>query len=257
MSFDTVVRVALACFFLFVAVSYISRLLGSHARNKRALIHSGEPGSPQRFLRLLFNGFRAAILGAVIWRVVDPSIDQVLMPIEVFAQPGVEAIGLSFLVLSFAGVEYVHAYMDGEWRSGVPRAEAMVSQLLTEGPFALTRNPLFSAVILGQIGLFLAIPSALRSAHCLRGLVRAGASMPAGCRAGVCASRPMCATGSMPPRAARAATSAAPTGSSESAAPGLWDQHEASGCLATCQISVGFCGVAELVSCRRLDLQRA
>jgi protein-S-isoprenylcysteine O-methyltransferase Ste14 len=159
MSFDTVVRVALACFFLFVAVSYISRLLGSHARNKRALIHSGEPGSPQRFLRLLFNGFRAAILGAVIWRVVDPSIDQVLMPIEVFAQPGVEAIGLSFLVLSFAGVEYVHAYMDGEWRSGVPRAEAMVSQLLTEGPFALTRNPLFSAVILGQIGLFLAIPS--------------------------------------------------------------------------------------------------
>ncbi len=159
MSFDTVVRVALACFFLMVAVSYISRLLGSHARNKRALIHSGEPGSPQRFLRLLFNGFRTAILAAVVWRVVDPSIDQILVPIDALAQPGVEAIGLLFLVLSFAGVEYVHAYMDGEWRSGVPRAEAMVSQLLTEGPYALTRNPLFSAVMLGQVGLFLAIPS--------------------------------------------------------------------------------------------------
>lgn len=159
MPFDDVVRVALACFFTIVAVSYTARGMGFHDRNKRAQVHAGEPGTPQRLIRSSFNVFRFAIWAFCVLRVIEPGLDQLALPITALELRPIRIIGFAALVLSFAGVEYVHAYMDGEWRSGVPRAEQMVDTLLVAGPFALVRNPLFLAVGLGQIGFFLVLPS--------------------------------------------------------------------------------------------------
>ncbi len=52
---------------------------------------------------------------------------------------------------------YVHAYMRNDWRSGIDPDKRQ--PLLTQGPYGLTRNPLFIGIILGQLGLFLTFPS--------------------------------------------------------------------------------------------------
>ena len=166
MPFDMVVRVLLAAFFTIVALSYAFRGMGAHARRKRALIHGGEPGTPERFLRSTFNVFRVAIWTVCVWRVVDPGIDPLLFPFGALNATWIQALGLLAMAGSFAGVEYVHAYMGEEWRSGVPRPDAMVENLLQQGPFALVRNPMFIAVALGQVGLFLALPGVF-TALCL------------------------------------------------------------------------------------------
>jgi protein-S-isoprenylcysteine O-methyltransferase Ste14 len=47
--------------------------------------------------------------------------------------------------------------MRQDWRSGIDADKSRA--LLTEGPFSRSRNPMFMAIILGQIGLFLTLPS--------------------------------------------------------------------------------------------------
>ena len=48
--------------------------------------------------------------------------------------------------------------MHEDWRSGIdPRKDKR--KLLTGGPFGRSRNPLFLAVMAGQLGFFLALPS--------------------------------------------------------------------------------------------------
>ena len=47
--------------------------------------------------------------------------------------------------------------MRQDWRSGIDHDNSRA--LLTQGPFARSRNPMFLAIMLGQLGLFLALPS--------------------------------------------------------------------------------------------------
>ena len=62
------------------------------------------------------------------------------------------------LLASFTVVNYLQAYMHEDWRSGIdPRKDQR--KLLTDGPFARSRNPLFLTVMAGQLGFFLALPS--------------------------------------------------------------------------------------------------
>jgi protein-S-isoprenylcysteine O-methyltransferase Ste14 len=61
------------------------------------------------------------------------------------------------LLVGFVVTSYVHHYMGPDWRSGVD--EETETQLVTSGPFAQVRNPMFLGVMLAQIGFFLALPS--------------------------------------------------------------------------------------------------
>ena len=48
--------------------------------------------------------------------------------------------------------------MHEDWRSGIDD-QHVSGHLLTDGPFGRSRNPLFLAVMTGQLGFFLALPS--------------------------------------------------------------------------------------------------
>jgi len=54
-------------------------------------------------------------------------------------------------------VTYVHSYVAADWRSGVQREDN--TELLRDGPFACSRNPMFLGIFVAQIGFFLALPS--------------------------------------------------------------------------------------------------
>jgi protein-S-isoprenylcysteine O-methyltransferase Ste14 len=61
------------------------------------------------------------------------------------------------MLVSLGFVSYSHAYMRQDWRSGIDSDNSRA--LLTRGPFARSRNPMFLAIMLGQLGLFLTLPS--------------------------------------------------------------------------------------------------
>lgn len=157
MPLDAFVRGFLAVFFTFVALRYTMNILGRTARHTidERFIHYGAPRSRARGIRIVFNVFRATIWGLCVARVIAPEVDRLL---GVIAAPAVlTGLGVALMMLSYAAIEYVHAFMDHDWRSGV--SEASSAGLVTTGPFAVTRNPLFLSVILGQVGFALALPS--------------------------------------------------------------------------------------------------
>lgn len=155
MDLDSFARAFLACYFTFVAVRYTAAACGMHVRSGEQRIHGGAPRTRAWALRITFNVFRATIWAVCVARVFYPSIDTLLGIVPV--PDAVVVLGLVLMMLAYAGVECMGAYMGRNWHSGVPAQGP--SLLLTAGPFALTRNPSFLAVMIGQFGLALTLPS--------------------------------------------------------------------------------------------------
>lgn len=152
---EPLVRYFLGIFFLMIGLQFTGRTLGLYDRTGVSHIHYGQPGSRGWWHRHTFNFFRAAILGVCITRLVV-DIDPWLGVIGWLYQPMVLVVGMIAMLIAFTLVNYLQAYMHEDWRSGV---DSKGGQLLTEGPYRRTRNPVFMAVILGQLGFFLALPS--------------------------------------------------------------------------------------------------
>lgn len=153
---DLLSRHFLALYFLFIGVHYTSVALGRWRRSGQSHIHYGQGGSTTWWVRQVFNLFRALILGVCIARVFWP-IDPWLGVFPALYQPPLLIAGMVLLLASFSRIDYVHAYMQPEWRSGVDVHDR--TDLLMTGPFSRSRNPIFLAVMAGQLGLFLTLPS--------------------------------------------------------------------------------------------------
>ncbi|MGM0570034.1 methyltransferase family protein [Marinobacter sp.] len=163
MAVDLFTRHFLGSFFLLIGILFACRALGLYARLGFSHINYGNAGTATWWNRQLFNGFRAAILLVCLARMVWP-IDPWLGVIGWLYQPPVLVLGVMVLLASFGLASYLQAYMHADWRSGIDRERKPV--LITSGPYARTRNPLFLAVMLGQLGFLLALPS-LFSLICL------------------------------------------------------------------------------------------
>ena len=96
-------------------------------------------------------------------------IDTWLGIIEPLYTPWVLSIGMLTMLVSLGFVSYSHAYMRQDWRSGIDHDNSRA--LLTQGPFARSRNPMFLAIMLGQLGLFLTLPSLFTLVCLLVGVV--------------------------------------------------------------------------------------
>lgn len=154
---EPLVRHFLGIFFLMIGLQFTGRALGLFRRLHFSHINYGAAGSATWWHRQIFNLFRTLIVGVCIARIfVD--IDGWLGVWPALYQWPVLLLGMVLLMGSFAVINYLQAYMHDDWRSGIdPRKGDR--NLLTEGPFARSRNPVFLCVMTGQLGFFLALPS--------------------------------------------------------------------------------------------------
>jgi protein-S-isoprenylcysteine O-methyltransferase Ste14 len=78
-------------------------------------------------------------------------------PIGSLDTSAIHAFGNALALLGIAATLYAQLAMGTSWRIGVDPEER--TALVTDGPFALVRNPIFSAMLPTALGLALLVPS--------------------------------------------------------------------------------------------------
>ncbi len=82
----------------------------------------------------------------------------VLAPISVLDGPVGHALGFVLFSVGLTGTLLAQVWMGASWRVGVNEEER--TELVVRGPFALVRNPIFSAMVPAFLGLALLVPNA-------------------------------------------------------------------------------------------------
>ena len=112
----------------------------------------GRPGSAEWVAGV---GFTVALLvgaAAPLLALLD-----LVEPIGALDVAAVHAAGIVLAVAGIAATFYAQVAMGASWRIGVDPGER--TQLVTSGPFALVRNPIFAAMLPTALGLTLMVPS--------------------------------------------------------------------------------------------------
>lgn len=112
---------------------------------------SGWPGSARWWAGVLFAVSLLAGLAGPIAALAG------LDPIGVLDRPEIAALGAAAAVLGITATVLTQYAMGTSWRIGVDAAET--TTLVTTGPFALVRNPVFTAMAITGLGLTLITPN--------------------------------------------------------------------------------------------------
>jgi len=91
--------------------------------------------------------------------VAGPVLDvtDVLEPLDALDSAGVRATGIAIFLAGLVGTVYAQVAMGDSWRIGVDEREQ--TDLVTSGPFAVVRNPIFAAMLPATLGLALLVPN--------------------------------------------------------------------------------------------------
>ena len=83
---------------------------------------------------------------------------QYLLPFWYLENNSLQYFGWGLLVLSLIVVWIAQSQMADSWRIGID--EENKTELVTNGLFSISRNPIFLGIMIANIGLFLVIPNA-------------------------------------------------------------------------------------------------
>jgi protein-S-isoprenylcysteine O-methyltransferase Ste14 len=112
----------------------------------------GRPGSAEWIAGV---GFALAIVLGVAAPVLD--LAGVLDPIDALDGDAGHVIGAALTVAGIMATLYAQIAMGSSWRIGVDESER--TDLVTDGPFAIVRNPIFAAMLPTSLGLVLLVPN--------------------------------------------------------------------------------------------------
>jgi protein-S-isoprenylcysteine O-methyltransferase Ste14 len=113
---------------------------------------SGRIGSLEWIAGVLFVVAIAVGVAAPVLDVTDT-----LDPIDALDSAGVRATGVAIFITGLIATVYAQIAMGESWRIGVDEEEQ--TDLVTSGPFAVVRNPIFAAMLPATLGLTLLVPN--------------------------------------------------------------------------------------------------
>lgn len=146
--------VALALYAIYLALTFGLRTLIQVRRTGSTGFHGigGRPGSVEWLAGV---GFTLGVaLGAAA-----PLLDLlgVVDPIAALDVTGLHVAGLALATAGIVATFVAQVAMGTSWRIGVDPEET--TSLVTGGPFAVVRNPIFAAMLPAALGLTLLVPS--------------------------------------------------------------------------------------------------
>jgi protein-S-isoprenylcysteine O-methyltransferase Ste14 len=149
-------ELALALYVLYLALAFgLRSLLQWRATGSTGFVGiGGRPGSAESVAGVLFAV--ALILG-----VAAPvlALADAVEPIAGLDGDPANGVGLVLALTGIALTLYAQIAMGDSWRIGVDPEER--TELVTSGPFAIVRNPIFTAMVPTGLGLALMVPSAV------------------------------------------------------------------------------------------------
>jgi protein-S-isoprenylcysteine O-methyltransferase Ste14 len=145
---------ALVLFAVYGALTFGLRTLIQLRRTGSSGFHGvgGRPGSAEWVAGV---GFTVALLvgaAAPLLALLD-----VVEPFGALDTTAIHIAGLALAIGGIAGTFFAQVAMGTSWRIGVDPGER--TELVTSGPFALVRNPIFAAMLPTALGLALLVPS--------------------------------------------------------------------------------------------------
>jgi protein-S-isoprenylcysteine O-methyltransferase Ste14 len=145
---------ALVLWTLFGAVAVVLRVL-LHLRRTGTTGVRGVSGAPGSAEWIGGVGF----LGSIVLGVLAPVLDMAgaVEPIGSLDRTAEHVAGIALYGAGLIGVVWSQNALGSSWRIGVEESER--TTLVTSGPFALARNPIYTAMIAVWLGLALLVPS--------------------------------------------------------------------------------------------------
>jgi protein-S-isoprenylcysteine O-methyltransferase Ste14 len=113
---------------------------------------SGRPGSAEWTGGILFAVALGLGLSAPVLDLLG-----IMEPVAFLGRLPFRVLGLPMFGLGLAGTLLAQLAMGDSWRIGVD--ESQKTELVTAGPFAVVRNPIFAAMIPTSLGLALLVPN--------------------------------------------------------------------------------------------------
>ena len=118
---------------------------------------------------LYFKLTLIAMLIYVLAYAFFPTWHDNFLPIVQFNNQTVKYIGLTLLFISLVWTVIAQGHMKNSWRIGIDTDTK--TELVTNGLFSISRNPIFFGMILSLVGLFLTTPNALTLIFLILGYV--------------------------------------------------------------------------------------
>jgi protein-S-isoprenylcysteine O-methyltransferase Ste14 len=147
-------ELALILYVVYLSLAFVLRTAIQVRQTGSSGFHGvgGRPGSAEWLAGV---GFVVALLLGAAAPVL--ALADVVGPIEALDTSTLQVVGVVLSAAGIAATVYAQVAMGSSWRIGVDQDER--TDLVTTGPFALVRNPIFSAMLPTSLGLVLMVPS--------------------------------------------------------------------------------------------------
>jgi protein-S-isoprenylcysteine O-methyltransferase Ste14 len=145
--------IALVLYLVYLVLCFGVRAVVLHRRTGDTGFRgiSGRPGSDRWWAGALFAiAIVVGFLGPVAGLIGVPSVHWL-------SYPAIQVAAAAVVVAGIALTAVTQFAMGDSWRVGVDANER--TELVTRGPFAIVRNPIFSAMLITSAGLALMVPN--------------------------------------------------------------------------------------------------
>lgn len=143
-------------FFLFAMILPTYRVWKQTGVNPYKL---GKSDSAHDYIGRIFRIVLIACALVVLIFAFLPSVYQHLLPISYLLSDALAWVGIALLVLALVWVLLAQLHMQKSWRIGID--EDVRTELVRQGLFKISRNPIFLGMRLMLLGLFLILPNAV------------------------------------------------------------------------------------------------
>lgn len=145
--------------FLFFVISF---LLPSYRTWRHTGINPvtfGKDDSAHSYIGMVMKALIVLLFANVVAYAIGSEIYVYLVPIWYLEIPLLDIIGLVLIHFSLVWIMIAQYQMSNNWRIGID--EKNKTQLVKDGVFRISRNPVFLGMMLSMLGLFLILPNVL------------------------------------------------------------------------------------------------
>src|SRR5262249_33993826 len=144
--------------FLLLALTTMVRLIGLQRKGIRAMaVRSGDDA--HAFLGRTFFGLVAAMLLFCVAYAINPGVTGVLGPLPWLMHDAIAWIGAVLAICGVILAGVAQFGMGKSWRIGMREGDR--SELVSEGLYRLSRNPIYVGMMSSLAGIFLIAPNAV------------------------------------------------------------------------------------------------